>query len=796
MKKLSLLILCSIFFFNVHAQEVIIVGKRKNNPGPYEFSGMAVDNQSKESLIGVNFYLPALKTGVTTDINGRFYIKLDRGEYELVVSYLGYETLKYVLLVQGDGTYTFNLNEDTQQLDEIVISAERADANVKSTDIGKETLSLEAIQDLPAFVGEVDILKSITLLPGISTVGEASSGFNVRGGGSDQNLILLGGAPLYNSSHFFGFFSAFNSDLIRDVTVFKGGIPANYAGRASSIVDIKYKEGSKTKWSGKTSLGLISTKISADGPLIKDKLTMLIGGRVSYANWLLKRSPDPDIANSSASFYDGNIILSYYLNDNNKISYTYYNSFDDFGFASDTTISWRNQIHTLSYNKTFGPRLFGTASFSRSEYDFDISSDFDFSSFKLESEIVDEGLNADLEFKVTEGSTMTGGIQVKRITISPGSIAPLTTNSNVESETIESESGLEAGIFFQHDLDVFSKLRLSYGLRYNTFTYLGENAVYNYQEFLPRRVENITDTTIYGKNEAVTTYGGFEPRISLRFAFNETTSIKAGYNRIYQYIHLISNTTAIAPTDIWKLSDTHIKPAITQQFSMGIFKNFQNNNYETSVEGYFKDQTGLIDYKDGAELFLNDHLETELLSGIGQAYGLEFYVKKNNGRNRGWFSYTYSRSLRQVIGNFPEETINGGEWFASNFDKPHDLTTVYETRLSPYIDFSAIFTYSTGRPTTYPRAKFDYNGESVAYFLNRNEDRQPDYHRLDMSIDFRLNAVRKIWLGEWKLSVYNVYGRNNAFSVFFDDVVGAPPRAYQLSILGNPFYSASYTVSF
>ncbi len=771
------------------------IGRDRGGAGPFDVSGEVVDDASNFSLPGANLYFPATEQGYNTNVDGRFDMTLAKGEHTMEVSFVGYEKLTVKLTVNNRGAFTIRLRENSQQLEEVVVTSERADQNIKSADLGKEVLSLDMIEALPPFVGEVDVLKSLTLLPGISTVGEASSGFNVRGGGSDQNLILLGGTTLYNPSHFFGFFSSFNSDLVRDVTVYKGGIPAKYGGRASAIVDIKYKDGDYQKWNGKLSVGLISTKVSADGPLIKDKLSIVLGGRISYANWLLARSKDDDVATSTASFWDGNVILNYKINDNNSLKYSYYRSFDDFSFASDTTQGWTNEVHNLTYKGQITDKLFSTVSLSRSQYDFDIKSSFEFSSFDLKSTIVENGAYADIQYEIAENNTLTFGVQTKDIEISPGTRVPTSDISSINPISIEPESALESGIFAQHEVDLTPKIRLSYGVRYSHFNYRGPNDVFVYAPFTQRIVENIVDTVSYGSNESIVTHGGFEPRASLRYQIDPTSSIKLGYNRIHQFIHLVSNTAAISPTDTWKLSDTHIDPAVVDQYSIGIFKNFSDNTLETSIEAYYKDQKGIIEFKEGAELFLNDHLETELVSGIGRSYGVEFYVKKLKGKSTGWISYTYSRSQRKVIGSFPDEIINNGEWFAANFDKPHDLTAVLEHRISPYVDLSAVFTYSTGRPATFPIAKFRFlEDEDVAFFDSRNKSRGPDNHRLDLSLGFRFNAVRKIWRGEWKVSLYNAYGRNNPFSVFFDDLPGRPPGAFKLAVLGNPFLSASYTL--
>jgi len=778
------------------AQKRIIVGKEANREGLFRVDGKVIDILTGEPLVGVNIFLEAQKKGATTDKYGRFMLVLLKGDYQAQISFVGYATLTLPFTIRGNGLLKIRLSEELLELDEVVVSSIGADQNIQSTDIGKSTITIETIEALPPFAGEIDVLKSIILLPGVSTVGEASSGFNVRGGGSDQNLILLGGAPLYNPSHLFGFFSSFNSDVIKDVTLFKGGIPAKYGGRGSSILDLRFKTGDFNDWSGKASIGLISTKIAVDGPIIKDKFSLIVAGRTSYSNWILKSINDNDISNSAASFYDVNGILNYLLDNKNDLSYSFYRSSDDFKFASDTSFLWTNQNHVLKWNHEFNENFLLSLSFARTAYNFKIKNKAGFSNFELKSGIIDQLASLGSTYEFGEGNTVSIGIQSKELKINPGEMTPLNSGSSVSSKFTEEEKGLESGAYLQHDIDITQHLGLTYGLRYSQFRYLGSNIIFEYEAFTPRREENIINQLNFSNNETIKMFDGFEPRFALRWALSTSSSLKIGYNRMFQYIHLISNTTTIAPTDVWKLSDPHIAPEEVKQYSIGLFKNFRNNTIETSVEAYYKDLDNIIEYKDGAELILSDHLETELLNGIGKSYGLEFYLKKKTGRLTGWVSYTWSRSKRQVIGAYPEEIINNGEWFPSNFDKPHDLTAVAEYWLGNNVKFSSVFTYSTGRPVTFPAAKFKYERTQLAFYDNRNLNRGPDYHRVDVSFTFHFSSNKRVLKGDWVFSIYNLYGRKNAFSVFFDALGGQPPQAYKLSILGIPFPSLSYSFIF
>lgn len=790
----SILALLLFTFGEIASQRII--GIESTGKGPFRIRGKIVDDETRDPIIGANVYIESLELGESADLDGKFQLSIPKGQHQLRVTSIGYEEQNILIDIRGRGTFTIRMIQNINQLDEVVVTAQDPDKNVRNAAGGVEQISISSIEALPPFVGEVDVLKSITLLPGVNSAGEASSGFNVRGGGYDQNLILLGGAPLYNPSHLFGFFSAFNSDMIKNVTLYKGGIPSNYGGRASSILDLDYAKGDMKNWSGKASVGTISAKVSAGGPIIEDKLSVLAAGRVSYANYLLGFVNDPNISNSAAQFYDGNIILNYNINDKSSIDYSAYLSRDGFNFASDTTFSWGNQNHVLTWNHAFNSKTFLKTSLVSAQYDFNIRNESGFNSFDLKSRILDNGLNVDFKYIIAEGNEILAGIQTKYLTIDPGTLTPRTDNSSVNPFQVPREQALESGVYLQHDIEIGKWLGISYGVRYADYRYLGSKTTYKYDPLFPLSEETIVEEIVHPANEVIQTYGGLEPRVSLRFSFSENTSIKFGYNRMNQFIHLISNTATIAPTDIWKLSDEYIKPQTATQYSAGIFQNFLNNSIETSIEAYYKSLENVLEYKDGADLILNPTIETELLNGLGEAYGIEAYIKKKSKPLTGWVSYTYSRSLRQVVGPFPSESINSGNVYPANFDKPHDLTAVLEYQINPFVKYSSIFTYSTGRPVTFPSAKFSYFGDDVAFYDSRNQDRILDYHRLDMSLTFNFDAKSKLLKGDWVLAVYNLYGRRNAFSLFFDDLPGSPPQAYKLSVLGIAFPSLSYNVKF
>lgn len=788
--------ICVFLLTSIGINAQIVVGSNEGQ-GPHTVTITVHDADNNETLIGASVLVKETGTGDITDADGKTSLKLKSGNYNIEASYLGYEAKTERVTVQGSGTLRISIGQSSTKIEEVIISSQDANANVRNTDVGKQVMSIATIEALPPFVGEADILKSITLLPGVSSVGEASSGFNVRGSNADQNLILLGNAPLYNPSHLFGFFSAFNTDLIQDVSIYKGGIPANYGGRASSIIDLKYKRGNQDKWQGKGSIGLVSAKLSAGGPILSEDLTLMVAGRKSYSNYILRAVNDAQVKNSSAGFYDVNAILDYDITDDMSIRYAFYRSHDDFALTSDTTYAWSNQNHTLSLNKSFGEKFNINISAIQAGYDFAIQDQGIFNNFKISSNIRDRGLKFNGKYFIGDKHDISIGAETKFLEIQPGSLERTSDDSSIIPFQVRTEKAQESALFFQHNIELFGFLGLSYGARYSDFRFLGPNKVPLYNDQLPRAVENITSFEDYGDGDLIQNYNGLEPRASLRISLGESMSFKAGYNRMYQYIHLVSNTSTIAPTDVWKLSDRYLKPQQVDQWSGGIFKNFNNNTIEASVEVFYKDLRNILDYKDGATLLLNNNLESQLLNGKGRAYGAEFYLEKKKGDLTGWLSYTYSKSERQVVGSFPEEIINDGNWYPSNYDKPHNFSLTAEYKLGKRTKLSSIFTYSTGRPTTYPVARFNYlGGTNIAYYDERNAYRVPDYHRLDLSFTFGWDTESKWLSGDWVLSVYNVYGRKNAFSVFFDDVTGAPPQAFRLAVLGIAFPSISYNFEF
>jgi len=800
MKKLILVVYFLLGWGTAWAQTPTVtrevIGRDIGQLKGIKISGRITDEITGEALVGATVTIPELNLTRITDANGSFELELSRAEYTLEFRYVGYETKIYPITAVGDGRITIKMLQEDFNLDDVVIYGSDPEKNIRSTNMGAVTLSMNTMKELPPFMGEIDIVRSLATLPGVSQVGEASSGLNVRGGGVDQNLIQFAGAPIYNPSHMFGLFTAFNPDMVNDVTLYKAVVPSRFGGRSSAILDILPKAGSVDKFGGDVMLSNFSGKISLNGPLVKNKVSLLGGFRISYINWLLQSLQNTTLNSSDANFYDGNLVISAPLSEKNEFTYSYYTSYDDFAFASDTTISWQNNAHSLQWKSKWSDKLSMETSGFYSLYTYGIFNQSGINNFEINSHIADMGGKTFFTYSLGTGQNLTLGADYKQVRIQPGELVPTGTEAELLPKKVQDETGRELAAHFQHELEIGEKIGLTYGLRYDYYQYLGARTVRNYQENKPISDGSAVGETRYANNEVIQNYDGLAPRASLRYSFSKASSVKLGYNKMYQFIHLISNTATIAPSDVWKLSDGFLKPQIADQFSLGYYNNFKGNIFETSVEVYYKDLQNVVEYKDGANLILQNHIETELIPAQGKSYGAELYIKKNLGTLTGWISYTYSRAFRRVITPFEEENINSGSWYPSNFDKPHDLTLIGNYKVSTNTSISATFAYSTGRPITFPDAKFDYSGNNLAYFKDRNQQRLPDFHRLDFSVNFKLNGQGKFFEGDWTFSVLNVYGRKNPFSIFFDDAPQQPPQAFRLALLGIPLPSLSYAISF
>lgn len=763
----------------------------------YSISGKIEDGNTGESIAGASVYIQELKTGTACNASGFYSITVPSGIYNLQFSAAGKASSNQRVILYKDLFLNIELYDHLTQLNEVVIKADALDHNISSIDMGLVKLDPKTLQSIPAFMGTADIIKSITLLPGVSTVGEGAGGFNVRGGGVDQNLILLDDVPIFNSSHLFGFFSIINSEEVKDMALYKGGIPAQYGGRISSVLDIKLKDGNTKKVTGKGGIGIISSGLSFEGPIVKDKLSFVVGGRYAYPNWILKKVPDNNIRNSEGYFYDLNATLNYQIDEKNSIRISSYFSKDGFKFAADTVYGWSTRNATFKWNTLPSKKIFLSTTAFFSEYKYSIEgnnfSNEYYSDFGIRTigGKIDGSYFVNLKHKVDFGASSTF------YNFNQGKLVP-SDGSSLNGRQLQPERSIESGFYIADEIKFNQRFTILGGVRYSIYTNIGPGDVYVYDPNLPKSPSTIIDTLSFEERDVIKTYSGFEPRASVKISLNTQSSIKVSYNRTFQYLHLISNTTAISPVDIWKSSNYHIKPQIGDQYSIGYFKNIRNNTIETSIELYYKEIQNLIDYKDGADLFLNPFLETQLLTTFGKAYGIEIFIHKNSGKLTGWFGYTYSRSLRKSKGTSQTETINGGEYFPSNYDKPNDVTTVLNYKFTRRLSLSTNFTFSTGRPITYPDAVFIIDGYSVVQFSERNSSRIPDYHRLDIAftLDQSLKQTKK-WKGSWTFSIYNLYARKNPYSVFFQpNYKGSLAQAYRLSVLGTIFPSLSYNFKF
>jgi outer membrane receptor protein involved in Fe transport len=792
----------------IEVPEEIIVGN-PNYYGKYTsatIQGKILNGISGDPVPGATIVIEQLKLGANTDKKGNFNLQSPVGELNLKLSCIGYESKTQKIKLVSDGSLNLELIEKSIQLNEVIISAERVASNVSGAQMSFVKLDAKLITELPVTLGETDIIKSITLMPGIQTVGEFGTGFNVRGGGADQNLILLEDVPLFNSSHVFGLISAVNSDGISDVTLLKAGIPAKYGERASSVLDIRMDASKPDKISMKGGIGLIDSRICIETPLNNKKVTLLLSARSSYSDWLLHSIPDHDLMNSSARFYDANALLSYNLNANNKINFFAYFSNDQFGLDKNINYYYSNLLSSLKWNHSFSNDLFFSLVGGISNYNFNMS-EFDTSrpaeAYKIKTFLHYKDVKWNFTWLPNKNHTINFGINTMFYLINPGELNPLYSATIVKHKQMQPEKAGEYAIYLTDNITLSPRLTLDLGLRYSLYTYLGSNKIYTYQSNVPKTPESIIDSTSYGNNKIICSYSGLEPRLSLRFNVSDNSSMKLSYNRIHQYINLISNTAVMMPSDVWKLSSPGLKPLLCNHYAIGYFYNFKNNTIETSIEFYYKKLSSAIDYKNGAEILLNPYIETDLINVGGENMGVELYIKKNSGRLTGWASYTFSRSLQKTNGIFNDEKINNNQVFPSNYDRPNNLVINANYHLSRRWRFGSTFTYSTGRPVTLPEYKFIYQDYQLLDYSDRNKYRLPDYDRLDISLTLDGSLkIKKKWKGSWTFSIINVYGRKNAYSIFYKQeghMVSYQLKeydTYMLYIIGRPLPTLTYNFTF
>lgn len=738
----------------------------------YTISGIVTDNKTTETLIGVNVIVPELKNGTMTNEYGFYSITLDEGTYKIQISYLGFKTIIQTIDLNTDKTLNFRLEESTENLDEIVIIEDVEKLNIRKPQMSVNSLSIKTIKQLPVVLGEVDVIKSITLLPGVTNAGEGSSGFNVRGGSADQNLILLDEAIIFNSSHLFGFFSVFNPDAIKDIKLYKGGIPAKYGGRVSSVLDIYQKEGNNEEFHMNGGIGLVSSRLLAEGPIKKGKGSFLFAGRSSYAHLFL---PIFDLDNT-AYFYDLNTKLSYRLNDKNSIYLSGYFGRDVFEITDSFENTYGNSVINFRWNHLFSDKLFSNLSLIYSDYDYDLK--LSFVGFDWESGI--ENFNAKYDFKhyISNDYKLEYGINSIYYRFNPGEIRPVGEDSGINRFKLTDKYAFENAIYIDAEHRLTENLSVSYGTRFSTFHRLGQNEVNIYQDNNPvifneelqvyEKAESI-GTESFSRSHVLESFANLEPRASIAYQLNESSSIKGSYNRMSQYLHLLSNTSSPTPLDVWAPSGQFIKPQILDQFAVGYFKSFNEDRYSLEVESFYKMIDNRIDYIDGADLIANNAIEQVILNGEARAYGLELLFKKNEGRLKGWLAYTLSKSEQRTPGRTPSETgINNGEWYNTPWDKTHDITLTGSYELNKKWNINTNFLYQTGIPATFPNGQYQFNGLTIPVYEARNSSRLTDYHRLDLSVNYNPNPdSKKKFKGEWVFSLYNLYNRRNATNITF-----------------------------
>ncbi len=777
----SLLIILSFSFYSSYAQDNITI------------SGYISDGSNGETLIGSNVYVVELQKGASTNEYGFYSLSLPQGRYTLQYSYLGFITQEIIVELFQNQKKDIELATEASELTEIVISSEAPNANVSTNEMSVNKLDIATIQKMPTLLGEVEILRSIQLLPGVSSVGEGASGFNVRGGSIDQNLVLLDEAPVYNSSHLFGFFSVFNPDAVKDVKLYKGGIPARYGGRLSSILDVRMKEGNKKNLALNGGIGAIFSRLSVEAPIVKDKASFIIAGRRSYIDVLAQPFLNEDVEGSVLNFYDLTLKTNFDIDEKNTLFLSAYTGRDNFGFGDDAGFNWGNATTTLRWNHLFSDKLFSNFTAYYSDYDYQINFGSESTNkFDWDASIKNYSFEPEFTLFLTPGNIVRFGAHGIIYEFEPANAVGV-SEGEVTDLTLPKKFAIESSLFIENEIDIGEKLSLNYGLRYSMFNYTGKGTAYEYAESSPGLRRPVISSQEYDQWESIKTYNNLEPRLSVKYQLNDKQSFKLSYNKMSQYIHLISNTTAATPVDIWTPSTNNIKPQIANQVALGYFQNFKDDIYELSAEVYYKKMDQLVDYIDGADLLINELLEGDLLEGQGRAYGLELMFKKTEGKFNGWVSYTLARTERQVNG------VNNNEWYASRFDQLHNLSLTAFYDVSKRFSLSANFALISGTPTTFPTTRFEQQGYIIPdnAFDSRNNVRIPSYHRLDVSatLQGKKNEQRR-WQSEWVFSIYNLYSKRNPFSIFTRLGENGVTEAVKLSVVGNFIPSVSYNFKF
>ncbi len=756
--------ICLLFSAFISAQE------------SYTIRGVVKDVDNGETMFGASVFLKGTSVGAMTNEYGFYSITAPKGNYTIVISYLGYEDKYLEINLDKDQTLNFEVKESSTMLDEIVISAEESERiSIKKPQMSVSKLNASTIKQMPAVLGEVDVIKSIQMLPGVTNTGEGSGGFNVRGGAVDQNLVLLDEAIIYNTSHFFGFFSVFNNDAIKNIKLYKGDIPAKFGGRVSSVLDVRQKDGNSKEFALTGGIGLISSRLAAEAPIFKDKGSFLVAGRGSYAHLFMPAIED--LKDDKISFYDLNLKTNYEINKNNRVYLSGYFGRDVFDLANIVKNRYGNISGNLRWNHVFNDKLFSNLSLIYSKYDYQVI--LDFVQLDWVADIKNYNLKYDFGYYVSDKLKLDFGLSGILYNLNPGEVKPTSESSPINYLKLEQKRAFESGLYVSAEHKLTDRLTAQYGLRLSRFSRLGGQNITNYVNNQPVVYNEVlgiyeegeeTGETFFKKSESIETFNNLEPRLGLSYQLNESSSVKASYTRSTQYLHLLSNTTAVTPLDVWTPSGKYIKPQLSNQYALGYYKNFKDNKYSIDIETYFKATNNRIDYVDGSNLIGTNTIETEILNGEMRAYGLEVMLRKNKGRFTGWLAYTLSKSEQRTPGGKAGGLgINNGNWYNTPFDRTHDFSITGIYKLNDKWSFSSNLVYQTGRPVTYPNGQYEYEDLSIASFSERNANRLPAYHRLDISATYTPNRrPDKRWKGEWVFGIYNVYNRRNAASISFN----------------------------
>ena len=763
--KYILLGLSFFFFLSLSAQE------------KYTVRGVIKDISNGETLLGATVFLKGTSIGATTNEYGFYSISVPKETYTLVVSYIGFQEIEQEITLEKDMNLNFELKESSTTLDEVIVTADESERlNIKTPQMGVAKLKSATIKEIPVMLGEVDVLKAIQLLPGVTSNGEGSGSFHVRGGAADQNLVLLDEAIIYNTSHFFGFFSVFNNDAIKDIKLYKGDIPSKFGGRISSVLDVRQKDGNSKNIALTGGIGLISSRLTAEAPLFNNKGSFLIAGRSSYAHLFM--SGVEEFEDDRISFYDLNLKTNYEIDDNNRVYLSGYFGRDAFNLSNVLENNYGNVSGNLRWNHIFNDKLFSNLSLIYSQYDYQV--ELEPLQLNWEADIVNYNLKYDFGYYLNNKLKFNFGVSSIYHRLNPGTIEPTSESSFVNPVVSDIKRALENGSYIGVEHKLTNQLTANYGLRFSNFIRLGGQSLNNYFNNQPvvyndelEIYENgeVSGVTDYSRGESIRAFNNLEPRLGLSYQLNDVSSVKASFTRSAQYLHLISNTTAITPLDVWAPSGEFIEPQLSNQYAIGYYRNFKDKKYSLEVEAYYKTVANRIDYIDGSDLFITniDNIETEILNGESRAYGLEFLLRKNKGDLTGWASYALSKSEQRTPGGLVGgRGINNGNWYNASNDRTHDFSATVSYKLSDKWKINSNLVYQTGRPVTYPNSQYQYEGLSVANYSTRNADRLPAYHRLDISATYTPNRrPNKRWKGEWVFGIYNLYNRSNAGSITF-----------------------------